>query len=77
MSASTMGGAKYEGYYVITWDPSKEPVDVVRKRLVEAFRKAAKRVLIRVVADDVKYMEQLREVLAEFISQTIVVERVR
>lgn len=77
MSTSTTGETKYEGYYVITWDPSREPVDVVRKRLVEAFRKAVKRVLIRVVADDVKYMEQLREVLAEFIAQTIVVERVR
>lgn len=77
MSTSTTGETKYEGYYVIMWDPSREPVDVVRKKLVEAFRKAVKRVLIRVVADDVKYMEQLREVLAEFIAQTIIVERVR
>ena len=77
MSTSSTGEVEYDGYYVITWDPSRESVEVVKKKLVEAFRRAARRVLIRVAAGDISYMEQLREVLGEFISQTIVVERVR
>ncbi len=63
--------------YIIVWDPRKEGPDFVRKALREAFLKASKRVVVRVIADDISYMEQLREILSEFIAQTIIVERIR
>mgnify|MGYP001770674683 CR=1 FL=1 len=64
-------------YYVIRWNPSSQSDDYVRKMIGEAVRKGAKRIEIEVVGvNDVSYMERLREVLANFIAQTIVVRRV-
>ncbi|MGC9209866.1 MAG: hypothetical protein ACP5FT_01150 [Acidilobus sp.] len=62
-------------YYVIRWDPSREGEAELKKRLVEAFRKGVKRVAILVRSDSVDYMEKAREVLSEFIAQTIVIWR--
>ncbi len=43
--------------------------------LVDAFRKGVKRVAVVVKSEDVDYMERAREILSEFIAQTIVIWR--
>jgi len=43
--------------------------------LTEAFRKGVKRIAVVVKSNDVTYMEKAREVLSEFIAQTIVIWR--
>ncbi|MGC9071571.1 MAG: hypothetical protein ACP5HK_02600 [Acidilobus sp.] len=60
---------------MISWDPSTEGEEELRKRLIEAFRKGTKRVAILVKSSSVDYMEKARDVLSEFIAQTVVIWR--
>jgi len=62
-------------YYVIRWDPLTDGEAELRKMLTEAFRKGVKRIAVVVKSNDVTYMEKAREVLSEFIAQTIVIWR--
>ncbi|ESQ26287.1 MAG: hypothetical protein OSP8Acid_05680 [uncultured Acidilobus sp. OSP8] len=62
-------------YYVIRWDPLTNGEAELRKMLTEAFRKGVKRIAVVVKSNDVTYMEKAREVLSEFIAQTIVIWR--
>ncbi|MFP3402337.1 MAG: hypothetical protein RXN87_02230 [Acidilobus sp.] len=62
-------------YYIIRWDPKAQSDDDLKRMIVESMRKGAKRVMVVVKSDDISYMERAREVLANFIAQTIVVVR--
>jgi len=64
-----------EATYHIYWDSTSD-AKYVKRELVNAFRAKAKRVVIHVYnSQGYEYMEKLREILAQFLSQTIIVVR--
>ncbi|MCE4608707.1 MAG: hypothetical protein F7B61_07145 [Caldisphaeraceae archaeon] len=64
-----------EATYHIYWDSTSD-VKYVKRELVNAFRARAKRVVVHVYnSQGCEYMEKLREILAQFLSQTIIVVR--
>ncbi|MEB3692423.1 MAG: hypothetical protein G5Z42_01975 [Caldisphaeraceae archaeon] len=64
-----------EAIYHIYWDSTSD-AKYVKRELVNAFRAKAKRVVIHVYnSQGYEYMEKLREILAQFLSQTIIVVR--
>ncbi len=74
-TSTTKTALNLTDYYVVKWDPEKDREEGLRKMLVDAFRKGVKRVAVIVASEDVGYMERAREVLSEFIAQTIVIWR--
>ncbi|MEB2792587.1 MAG: hypothetical protein LRS41_00820 [Caldisphaeraceae archaeon] len=75
MLQSSSNEKNREAIYHIYWDSTSD-AKYVKRELVNAFRAKAKRVVIHVYnSQGYEYMEKLREILAQFLSQTIIVVR--